>query len=150
MATRTTRRPGSRPLSAKLKPPAKPRLGKKFVALSLFWRTFFLLALLLASGVFAWVQTFRALEFEPPREDDFPALRLARAAGEAGGVLPAVLNAANEEAVAAFLEERIPFPRIWQIVEQAMDAARPLANPDLDAILQADAEARRAATAALS
>ena len=42
-----------------------PRLAKKFVALSLFWRTFFLLALLLASGVFAWVQTFRALEFEP-------------------------------------------------------------------------------------
>ncbi|MBV9891883.1 MAG: HAMP domain-containing protein, partial [Rhizobacter sp.] len=42
-----------------------PRVAKKFVALSLFWRTFFLLALLLASGVFAWVQTFRALEFEP-------------------------------------------------------------------------------------
>jgi len=64
VATRT-KRPGSRtPLSERLSPP-KPRVGKKFVALSLFWRTFFLLALLLAGGVFAWVQTFRALEFEP-------------------------------------------------------------------------------------
>jgi two-component system osmolarity sensor histidine kinase EnvZ len=64
VATRS-KRPGSRtPLSERLSPP-KPRLGKKFVALSLFWRTFFLLAVLLAGGVFAWVQTFRALEFEP-------------------------------------------------------------------------------------
>ena len=64
MATRS-KRPGSRtPLSERLSPP-KPRVGKKFVALSLFWRTFVLLALLLAGGVFAWVQTFRALEFEP-------------------------------------------------------------------------------------
>jgi two-component system, OmpR family, osmolarity sensor histidine kinase EnvZ len=64
VATRS-KRPGSRtPLSERLSPP-KPRVGKKFVALSLFWRTFFLLALLLAGGVFAWVQTFRALEFEP-------------------------------------------------------------------------------------
>ena len=64
MSTRS-RRPGSRtPLSERLSPP-KPRVAKKFVALSLFWRTFFLLALLLAGGVFAWVQTFRALEFEP-------------------------------------------------------------------------------------
>ncbi|MEP6740828.1 MAG: two-component sensor histidine kinase, partial [Caldimonas sp.] len=61
MATRTTKRSASKPLSERLKPPRPPR---KFVALSLFWRTFFLLALLLASGVFAWVQTFRALEFE--------------------------------------------------------------------------------------
>ena len=44
---------------------SRPRAAKKFVALSLFWRTFFLLALLLTGGVFAWVQTFRALEFEP-------------------------------------------------------------------------------------
>jgi two-component system osmolarity sensor histidine kinase EnvZ len=64
VATRS-KRPGSRtPLSERLNPP-KARVGKKFVALSLFWRTFFLLAVLLAGGVFAWVQTFRALEFEP-------------------------------------------------------------------------------------
>ena len=42
-----------------------PAMASKHVALSLFWRTFFLLAILLAGGVFAWVQTFRALEFEP-------------------------------------------------------------------------------------
>ena len=65
MATRTAKRPSSTPLSERLKAAQPPRVAKKFVALSLFWRTFFLLALLLASGVFAWVQTFRALEFEP-------------------------------------------------------------------------------------
>ncbi len=65
MATRTAKRPGSKPLSVRLKASPKARAPRKFVALSLFWRTFFLLALLLASGVFAWVQTFRALEFEP-------------------------------------------------------------------------------------
>jgi two-component system osmolarity sensor histidine kinase EnvZ len=64
VATRS-KRPGSRtPLSERLNPP-RARPAKKFVALSLFWRTFFLLALLLTGGVFAWVQTFRALEFEP-------------------------------------------------------------------------------------
>ena len=64
MATHS-KRPGSRtPLSERLNPP-RARPAKKFVALSLFWRTFFLLALLLTGGVFAWVQTFRALEFEP-------------------------------------------------------------------------------------
>jgi two-component system osmolarity sensor histidine kinase EnvZ len=65
VATRSTKRPSGTPLSERLKAAPKPRLAKKFVAFSLFWRTFFLLALLLASGVFAWVQTFRALEFEP-------------------------------------------------------------------------------------
>ncbi len=65
MATRHAKRSGSKPLAERLKPTVKARAPRKFVALSLFWRTFFLLALLLASGVFAWVQTFRALEFEP-------------------------------------------------------------------------------------
>jgi two-component system osmolarity sensor histidine kinase EnvZ len=64
MATRTAKRT-SKPLSERLQPPLKSRVPKKFVALSLFWRTFFLLAVLLTSSVFAWVQTFRALEFEP-------------------------------------------------------------------------------------
>jgi 1-deoxy-D-xylulose-5-phosphate reductoisomerase len=88
----------------------------------------------------------RALEFEPPRAADFPALDLARAAGEAGGTLPAVLNAANEVAVAAFLEERLRFPRIWQIVGEVMAQHRVVANPSLDAIIEADAEARRKAS----
>jgi two-component system osmolarity sensor histidine kinase EnvZ len=65
VATRSAKRPGTRTtISERLGPP-KSRAPKKFVALSLFWRTFFLLAVLLAGGVFAWVQTFRALEFEP-------------------------------------------------------------------------------------
>jgi 1-deoxy-D-xylulose-5-phosphate reductoisomerase len=91
----------------------------------------------------------RALEFEPPRLADFPALELARAAGETGGTLPAVLNAANEIAVAAFLENKISFPRIWGVVGETMEAHRSVANPSLDAILQADAEARQRAAAAL-
>ncbi|MBV9659137.1 MAG: 1-deoxy-D-xylulose-5-phosphate reductoisomerase [Verrucomicrobia bacterium] len=88
----------------------------------------------------------RQLDFEPPREADFPALRLARTAGETGGTLPAVLNAANEVAVAAFLENRLAFPRIWGVVEETMTAHRPIAEPTLDAILAADAEARREAS----
>ena len=82
------------------------------------------------------------LEFFAPRYDDFPALNLARCAGETGGTLPAVMNAANEIAVAAFLDRQIRFPRIWQIVEQVMDRHRGVAHPDLDEILQADQWAR--------
>src|SRR6266478_2731024 len=82
------------------------------------------------------------LEFFAPRYDDFPALNLARCAGETGGTLPAVMNAANEIAVAAFLDRQIRFPRIWQIVEQVMDRHRSVAHPDLDEILQADQWAR--------
>src|SRR6478672_7519645 len=58
------------------------------------------------------------LDFEAPRLSDFPALDLARRAGETGGSLPATLNAANEVAVQAFLEQRIKFPRIWETVER--------------------------------
>ena len=89
----------------------------------------------------------RALEFEPPRLADFPALTLAREAGEQGGTLPAVLNAANEVAVAAFLEGRLSFPGIWEVVGKVMGAHGRVAKPDLDAILTADADARRKATA---
>lgn len=60
------------------------------------------------------------LDFEAPDEARFPALRLARAAGEAGGAMPAVLNAANEVAVAAFLQRRIGFLDIAGIVESAL------------------------------
>ena len=85
------------------------------------------------------------LEFAMPRYDDFPALNLARRAGEIGGTLPAVLNAANEIAVSAFLEKRMSFPRIWQTVAQVMDRHRSVAQPDLDAILAADQWAREEA-----
>jgi 1-deoxy-D-xylulose-5-phosphate reductoisomerase len=82
------------------------------------------------------------LRFARPRYDDFPALGLARRAGETGGTLPAVLNAANEIAVSAFLQKRMSFPQIWQTVEQVMDAHQSVAQPDLDEILRADQWAR--------
>jgi 1-deoxy-D-xylulose-5-phosphate reductoisomerase len=85
------------------------------------------------------------LDFEAPRQKDFPALDLAREAGERGGTLPAVLNAANEVAVAAFLESRIGFPRIWETVAHVMHGHRVVAEPSLDDILEADREARAAA-----
>ena len=82
------------------------------------------------------------LEFFPPRYDDFPALNLARRAGEIGATLPAVMNAANEVAVAAFLDRQLHFPQIWQVVGQVMNQHTSIAHPDLDAILQADQWAR--------
>ena len=86
------------------------------------------------------------LEFFTPRYDDFPALNLARRAGETGGTLPAVMNAANEVAVAGFLNRQVRFPDIWQIVEEVMNRHASVAHPDLDAILQADQWARAEAT----
>ena len=82
------------------------------------------------------------LGFSTPRYDDFPALNLARRAGETGGTLPAVMNAANEIAVAAFLDQKVRFPEIWRIVEQVMNRHTPVAHPNLDAILRADQWAR--------
>jgi 1-deoxy-D-xylulose-5-phosphate reductoisomerase len=82
------------------------------------------------------------LEFFTPRYDDFPALRLARRAGDTGGTLPAVMNAANEIAVAAFLDRRVRFPQIWQTVEEVMNRHTSIAHANLDAILQADQWAR--------
>src|SRR6266568_3993913 len=93
--------------------------------------------------------TLGKLEFEIPRYDDFPALNLARRAGETGGTLPAVMNAANEAAVAAFLNRRLRFPQIWQTVAQVIDRHRTVAHPGLDAILAADQWARAEATAAI-
>src|SRR6266851_1805704 len=89
------------------------------------------------------------LEFATPRYDDFPALNLARRAGDAGGTMPAVLNAANDVAVAAFLDRKVRFPQIWQIVESVMERHRSVAHPDLDAILAADQWAREQARAVI-
>ena len=85
------------------------------------------------------------LSFEEPDTRTFPCLRLAREAGEAGGTAPCVLNAADEVAVRAFLDGRIPFTAIAEIVEltlEAMPAARPSHFDDLFA---ADSEARERA-----
>jgi 1-deoxy-D-xylulose-5-phosphate reductoisomerase len=90
------------------------------------------------------------LEFEEPRYADFPALRLARQAGETGGTMPAVLNAANEIAVEAFLEGRITFPRIWSLVEDAMSRSDNFARPSLDDIIHADGQARHLVRGALA
>ncbi len=86
------------------------------------------------------------LEFFTPRYNDFPALDLARRAGETGGTMPAVMNAANEIAVAAFLDRQVRFPQIWQTVQQVMDRHTAVAHPDLDGILRADQWARAEAT----
>jgi 1-deoxy-D-xylulose-5-phosphate reductoisomerase len=83
------------------------------------------------------------LDFEPPDLAAFPCLALAYAALSAGGTAPAVLNAANEVAVAAFLQGRIDFPGIPALVEDALDAVPAVAADSLDALLAADAHARR-------
>ena len=86
-----------------------------------------------------------SLHFEAPRTQDFPALELARQAGEVGGTLPAVLNAANEVAVDAFLHERTSFPAIWQTVARVMEKHQTIQHPDLKTLIEADAWARREA-----
>ena len=85
------------------------------------------------------------LEFFTPRYEDFPALNLARRAGETGGTLPAVMNAANEIAVAAFLDRQVRFQQIWHVVEEVMNRHKAIAHPNLDAILEADRWARNEA-----
>lgn len=82
------------------------------------------------------------LDFQRPDEQRFPCLRLARQAAEAGGCAPARLNAANEVAVAAFLERRIRFPEIARIIEDTLDRESSAAVENLDAVLVADARAR--------
>jgi 1-deoxy-D-xylulose-5-phosphate reductoisomerase len=83
------------------------------------------------------------LEFEPPDEETFPLLRLARESGERGGTYPCVYNAANEVAVQAFLEGRLPFLGIADAVEEALDAADGAPARDIDELVEADAHARR-------
>ena len=89
-----------------------------------------------------------ALTFEEPDEDRFPALRLARRAGETGGTLPAVLNAANEVAVERFCQQSIRFDEISQVVAQIMDRHSLATHPSLERILEADAWARHEAALA--
>lgn len=85
------------------------------------------------------------LTFEAPRKADFPALDLARRAGDEGGTLPAVFNAANEVAVDRFLAGMVSFSDIWRIVAATMDRHEPVEHPALEAILAADAWARHVA-----
>ncbi|MFM1557238.1 MAG: 1-deoxy-D-xylulose-5-phosphate reductoisomerase [Limisphaerales bacterium] len=87
------------------------------------------------------------LDFEEPDTDRFPALNLARRAGEVGGTLPAVLNAANEIAVEAFCAGEISFTEITTTVARVMDVHELVAQPSLGDILAADAWAREVAPA---
>jgi 1-deoxy-D-xylulose-5-phosphate reductoisomerase len=88
------------------------------------------------------------LEFESPDGEAFPLLALAREAGERGGTYPCAFNAANEVAVAAFLEGRLPFLAIAEAVEETLAAAVWPAAGDLEELVEADAEARRLAQGA--
>jgi 1-deoxy-D-xylulose-5-phosphate reductoisomerase len=83
------------------------------------------------------------LTFEPVRYEDFPALRLGTEAGRLGGAAPAVFNAANEQAVALFLEGRLRFVDIPRAIESALERAGNLPGGSRDALLEADAAARR-------
>jgi 1-deoxy-D-xylulose-5-phosphate reductoisomerase len=96
----------------------------------------------LASGV--------TLEFDAPDLETFPLLALARDAGERGGTHPCAFNAANEVAVAAFLDGRLPFLGIGELVAEALAAFDGGRARDLDDLLEADAEARRLAERGLA
>jgi 1-deoxy-D-xylulose-5-phosphate reductoisomerase len=89
------------------------------------------------------------LEFEPVDDESFPMLGLARLAGERGGSYPCAFNAANEVAVAAFLDGRLPFLGIPEVAERTLDAADGSPATDVESLHEADREARRLAEQAL-
>jgi 1-deoxy-D-xylulose-5-phosphate reductoisomerase len=86
-----------------------------------------------------------SLEFQPVDRATFPLLDLAIRAGRQGGTAPAVLNAANEEAVAAFLAGRLPFPGIAEVVARVLEEHHPTASLDLAAVLEAERWSRERA-----
>jgi 1-deoxy-D-xylulose-5-phosphate reductoisomerase len=90
------------------------------------------------------LKTAFKLHFEPPDPDRFPALRLAYDVARTGGTLGAVLNAANEAAVAAFCDGAVPFGEIPRLVERAITQHSLQAQPTLDDLLKADQWARLA------
>jgi 1-deoxy-D-xylulose-5-phosphate reductoisomerase len=85
------------------------------------------------------------LQFEPPDTGRFPCLALARQAAAAGGLAPAILNAANEVAVAAFLEGHLNFNGIPTVIDSVMNAVSASEAQDLESVLAADTAARDAA-----
>ena len=91
--------------------------------------------------------TSHNLAFGPLDNDAFPAVELARAAGRRAGTAPAVFNAANEEAVAAFLAGRLPFVRIVDLVAEVVDAHQVIEKPTLDEVFDTEREAREQAQA---
>lgn len=84
-----------------------------------------------------------AITFEQPDLETFRGLALAYEAGRAGGSMPTVLNAANEKAVSLFLQEKISYPAITEMIEEAMRAHTIVKNPSLDEILEVEQETCR-------
>ena len=95
-------------------------------------------------GRLDWTAAAR-LDFEPPDQEAFPCLGLAYQAGRAGGTAPATLNAANEVAVAAFLDSRIRWATIPDVLKAVLDRHDGAVPDGVDAIIDADRRARRAA-----
>jgi 1-deoxy-D-xylulose-5-phosphate reductoisomerase len=93
--------------------------------------------------------TLGALTFEPPDIETFPCLGLAYQAARLGDTYPAVLNAANEVAVGAFLDGRLAYLGIPDVIERVLDAHEPIA-PSLEGVLEVDAWARERATATIA
>ncbi|HYW70378.1 MAG TPA: 1-deoxy-D-xylulose-5-phosphate reductoisomerase [Pyrinomonadaceae bacterium] len=91
-----------------------------------------------------------SLKFEPPDRERFPCIALAYRALKTGGTLPTAMNAANEEAVQAFIDERIAFSDISGIIEDVMNRHQTLPVADLDSVLQADQTARAMARDVIS
>ena len=83
--------------------------------------------------------SLKSLTFEAPKQEKFPCLRFGYEAAKAGGTLPAVLNAANEACVGAFLKDGLPFPKIPAVIEKIMRSHRAVPHPTLEQILEADA-----------
>jgi 1-deoxy-D-xylulose-5-phosphate reductoisomerase len=96
-------------------------------------------------GRIDWTELGR-LDFEAPDRDTFPCLGLAYAAGRTGGTAPAWLNAANEVAVQAFLDGRIAWGDIARVIAATLDAHDGAPATDAEAVVAADADARRVAT----
>ena len=87
----------------------------------------------------------RHLDFSPPDLKKFPCLRLAYEAAEAGGTKTVALNAADEVAVAAFLEHRLPFKQIAVVIERVLEGMPRTSFSKIDDVIAADIEARRIA-----
>jgi len=96
------------------------------------------------------VDELEDLRFEPPDEERFPSIALCREAVVTGGTLPAVLNAANEVAVASFLTGNVSFPGITHTIRQVMDMHTPLPDPDLGDLLEASGWAEQKAGEVIS
>ncbi|HXE74277.1 MAG TPA: 1-deoxy-D-xylulose-5-phosphate reductoisomerase [Candidatus Xenobia bacterium] len=90
---------------------------------------------------FSWTE-LRRLDFQPPDEKKFPCLRLARQALEAGGSMPCVLNAADEVAVDAFLNRRLRFTQIPELIERTLESSTPVKLKSIDEVLTCDRQAR--------